>query len=91
MWVVRPSPREIVIPMRVRFPPRDLGEPRECGRVFVTRAHKSRAWLASLLGKLRSDLGEASFGKGMASAMPQRNQISTALAAEVEQKFGDVL
>jgi len=41
--------------------------------------------------KLRSDLGSASFGKGMASAMPKQQPTSTASAAEVNKKTADVL
>jgi hypothetical protein len=50
----------------------------------------SRSRLLSSGAKLRGDLGRTSFGKGMASAMPNQQLTSTALAAEVN-KNGDVL
>ncbi len=48
--------------------------------------------LARLSGaNLRSDVGTAGFGKGMASAMPKQQPTSTALAAEASKKIRDVL
>jgi hypothetical protein len=77
-----PAKNKVVILSRLLLAAKDLGVPRDASRTL--RGNNSRVWHASIFAGPATISGSASFGKGMASAMPKQQPTSTALAAEVE-------